>query len=58
MPAIWTLRADPWRPLEVVPYDNERALYNLVAQAPHLLPLSGSPELLVVGVEVRRAVVA
>lgn len=52
MPAIWTQKDGQWRPLEADPYENEAALHRLIAEAPHLLPLSGRPELLVVGTEV------
>lgn len=53
MPAIWTQKDNQWRPLEAEPYANEQDLHDLIARAPHLLPLSGRPELLVVGTEVQ-----
>jgi hypothetical protein len=42
-----------WRPLSPAAYPDEAALHDLVQDAPHMLPLSGSPELTVLGREVR-----
>src|SRR5215472_12842722 len=48
--------ADPdglWRPLSAAGFPAEASLHNLVQQAPHMLPLAGSPQLTVLGREVR-----
>jgi hypothetical protein len=52
MSAIWRRDADEWRPLLASNFANEEALHDLVEEAPHLLPLSGDPTLVVVGREV------
>jgi len=52
MSAIWRRESDEWRPLLPSGFANEAALHDLVADAPHLLPLSGDPSLVVVGREV------
>ncbi len=52
MSAIWRRDVDEWRPLLPSGFANEAALHDLVAEAPHLLPLSGAPSLVVVGREV------
>jgi hypothetical protein len=52
MSAIWRRQADEWRPLLPSGFSNEEALHDLVEEAPHLLPLSGDPTLVVVGREV------
>jgi hypothetical protein len=52
MSAIWRRDVDEWRPLLPSGFTNEAALHDLVAEAPHLLPLSGNPSLVVVGREV------
>jgi hypothetical protein len=52
MSAIWRRDADDWRPLLPSGFANEEALHDLVEEAPHLLPLSGDPALVVVGREV------
>ncbi len=52
MSAIWRRAADDWRPLLPSGFANEEALHDLVEEAPHLLPLSGDPALVVVGREV------
>jgi hypothetical protein len=52
MSAIWRRDADEWRPLLASNFANEEALHDLVEEAPHLLPLSGDPALVVVGREV------
>jgi hypothetical protein len=49
--AIWRRESDEWRPLLASGFANEAALHDLVADAPHLLPMSGDPSL-VVGREV------
>src|SRR4051794_25688487 len=52
MSAIWRRETDEWRPLLPSSYANEEALHDLVEEAPHLLPLSGDPTIVVVGREV------
>jgi 3-keto-5-aminohexanoate cleavage enzyme len=52
MSAIWRREADEWRPLLPSGFANEEALHDPVEEAPHLLPLSGDPTLVVVGREV------
>lgn len=42
-----------WQPLTAAPYPDEATLHNLVQEAPHMLPLAGSPRLTVLGREVR-----
>jgi len=49
MSAIWQFDGNDWAPLEPVGFSDEAALHDLIAEAPHLLPLSGSPRLAVVG---------
>jgi hypothetical protein len=52
--AIWGLGAEgQWRALEPAGYPAEAALHDLVRQAPQMLPLAGSPQLTVLGREVR-----
>jgi hypothetical protein len=50
--AIWRRDDDEWRPLLPSGFANEEALHDLVEEAPHLLPLSGDPSLVVLGREV------
>jgi flavin-binding protein dodecin len=50
--AIWTNVGDGWRLLAPVGFPDEAALHRLVEEAPQLLPLSGSPRLVVLGHEV------
>ena len=50
--AIWKRDSDEWKPLLPSGFANEDALHDLVEEAPHLLPLSGDPTLVVVGREV------
>src|SRR3954453_2600282 len=52
MSAIWRRETDEWRPLLPSGFASEEALHDLVEEAPHLLPLSGDPALVVVGREV------
>ena len=52
MSAIWHRESDEWRPLLPSGFPNEAALHDLVEEAPHVLPLSGDPSLVVVGREV------
>lgn len=52
MSAIWRRDSEEWRPLLPSGFPSEEALHDLVEDAPHLLPLSGDPALVVVGREV------
>jgi len=52
MPSIWKKDADKWRPLAASEFADEATLHDMVEDAPELLPLSGSPRLVVVGREV------
>src|SRR3954470_5053728 len=52
MSAIWRKQDEEWRPLLAAGFPSEEALHDLVEDAPHLLPLSGDPSLVVVGREV------
>ncbi|HET7089040.1 MAG TPA: hypothetical protein VFL17_10345 [Anaerolineae bacterium] len=52
MTAIWRNDGTGWRPLAPTGFPDEAALHSLVEQAPQLLPLSGNPQLIVVGKEV------
>lgn len=52
MTAVWSEDDDGWHLLSPAGFPNEQALHELVAQAPDLLPLSGSPQLVVLGSEV------
>ena len=55
MPGIWSKRSDgeEWRLLSPAGFPDEARLHDLVASAPQLLPLAGSPQLTVVGREVQ-----
>ena len=53
MTAIWRNDGTGWRILPPSGFPDERALHTLVEEAPHLLPLAGSPTLAVIGREVR-----
>ncbi len=53
MTAIWRNDGSRWQILSPVGFPDEAALHGLVEEAPQLLPLSGSPELVVLGREVR-----
>jgi hypothetical protein len=50
--AVWRNDGDGWDVLEPAKYADEAHLHDLIEQAPQVLPLSGSPELIVVGREV------
>jgi hypothetical protein len=50
--AIYSEGPDGWKLVTPQGFPNERALQELVAQAPDLLPLSGSPRVVVLGREV------
>jgi hypothetical protein len=53
MTAIWHNDPAGWRLLSPAGFPDERTLHDLVEQAPHVLPLAGSPLLVIVGREVR-----
>ena len=55
MTAIWHRDGSEWRALAPLGFADEKSLHDLVAQAPHLLPLAGSPRLVVLGREVQVA---
>lgn len=52
MTAIWHRDGSGWRLLTPAGFPAEAALHELVEQAPHILPLAGSPRLAVLGKEV------
>lgn len=52
MTAIWHHDGLGWRLLAPAGFPAETALHELVEQAPHILPLAGSPRLVVLGKEV------
>lgn len=53
MTAIWQKGDLGWAVLEPVGFEDEAALHALVAGAPQVLPLAGSPKVVVLGSEVR-----
>ena len=53
MTAIWQNDGTSWHLLVPTGFPNEATLHDLVEQAPHLLPLAGSPRLIVIGREVQ-----
>lgn len=53
MTAIWQSQDGRWTPLTPAGFPDEKTLHDLVAKDPQLLPLSGSPRLIVIGREVR-----
>jgi hypothetical protein len=53
MTAIWRYRGSEWSLAEPAGFPDEASLHALVEQAPQVLPLSGSPSIVVVGREVR-----
>lgn len=52
MTAIWRNDGSGWRLLAPSGYPSEAALHTLVEEAPHILPLAGTPRLIVLGREV------
>jgi hypothetical protein len=50
---IWQRADSGWRPLAPAGFATEKELHDLIEEAPHLLPLAGSPRLTVLGREVR-----
>jgi hypothetical protein len=53
MTAIWQNDGSNWRLLAPAGFPNEAKLHDLVEEAPHLLPLAGTPRLIVLGREVQ-----
>lgn len=53
MTAIWQNNGTGWHLLIPTSFPNEATLHGLVEEAPHLLPLAGTPRLIVVGREVQ-----
>ena len=51
MTALWENNGDGWRLVAPSGFPDEATLHDLVEEAPHLLPLSGSPSLVIVGRE-------
>jgi hypothetical protein len=52
MTAIWQNDGSGWKLLSPTGFPKEAALHRLVSEAPQLLPLAGSPQLVVLGREV------
>ena len=52
MTAIWQNNGSGWHLLVPTGFPNEATLHTLVEEAPHLLPLAGTPRLIIVGREV------
>ncbi len=52
MTTIWTERKGDWEILEPSGFPSEAVLHELIARSPQVLPLSGSPQLVVLGTEV------
>lgn len=54
MAGIWINQTgDEWKPAAAQPFPYEQTLHELAAKNPQLLPLAGSPQLVVLGSEVR-----
>ncbi len=53
MTAIWQNDESGWHLLSPTGFPNEEKLHILVEKAPHLLPLAGTPRLIVPGREVQ-----
>lgn len=53
MTAIWHNDGTDWHLLIPTGFPDEATLHDLVEKAPHLLPLAGTPRLIVLGREVR-----
>ena len=53
MTAIWQNDESGWHLLSPTGFPNEEKLHTLVEKAPHLLPLAGTPRLIVLGREVQ-----
>lgn len=46
MTAIWQSDGSDWRLLAPSGFPDEATLHQMVEQAPHMLPLAGSPDLI------------
>ncbi len=53
MPGIWTNTGDGWEVGKPQRFQDEATLHRLIHQNPHILPLAGSPRLVVLGSEVQ-----
>lgn len=53
MSGIWSETEQGWRPLSPVGFSQERELHELIYRNPGMLPLAGSPRLVILGQEVR-----
>ena len=53
MAGIWTKAGTDWKPAPPQRFPDEATLQEMVADHPNLLPLAGSPQLIVLGREVR-----
>ena len=52
MASIWQTDGTKWTLLSPQGYPNEQTLHDLIEDAPHMLPLSGEPRVVIVGKEV------
>src|SRR5262245_972077 len=52
MAALWLKDTEGWRTMPATGFPAEAALHGIVEEAPNLLPLSGTPQLTVIGREV------
>jgi hypothetical protein len=52
MTAIWQHAKSGWQLLSPSGFPSEATLHGLIEQAPHILPLAGTPQLIVLGSEV------
>ncbi len=53
MSPLWVTDGDDWQTLSPTPFPSEAVLHDRVEEAPHLLPLSGDPQVIVLGREVQ-----
>lgn len=53
MSSIWHHSGETWDLLSPAGFEDEASLHALIAQSPHVLPLSGAPRLVVVGSHVQ-----
>jgi len=53
MSPLWVTDGDDWQTLDTTPFPSEGALHDRVEEAPHLLPLSGDPQVIILGREVQ-----
>jgi hypothetical protein len=52
---IWTEGIDGWQLLRPSGFPDELTLHELIARAPHPMPLAGNPKMIVLGSEVSLA---